>query len=179
LIAVGVAALAPGSASRARQAAGAGRRGRGGALAAGAVYCSPRFELAGQTHSCGQRLGVLDLNVDAERRLETSGEQLNPVCLGKWTSPREERLEPILILGDHTRAPAFSQFGQRGSTQRWPITQVQQLLEATPERGALVCLDLDVPHLRTLLQVVGGHPDLLLLHDSLLMEIRLTAIGED
>jgi hypothetical protein len=88
-------------------------------------------------------------------------------------------LEPILILGDRARAPAFSQLGQQGNTQRWPITQVQQLLEATLGRGALVRLDLDVPHLRALLQVVGGHPYLLLLHDSLLMEIRLTAIGED
>jgi hypothetical protein len=129
----------------------------------------PQFELAGQTHSCGQGLGVLDPDVDAERRLETSREQLNPVCLGKWTSTREERLELILILDDRARAPAFNQLGQRGSTQRWPITQVQQLLEATPGRGALVRLDLDV----------GGHPDLLLLHDSLLMEIRLTTIGED
>jgi hypothetical protein len=152
MIAVGVAALAPGSASRARQAVGAGRRGRGGALAAGAVYCSLRFELAGRTHSCGQGLGVLDPDVDAERRLETSVEQLNPLRLGKWTSPREERLEPILILGDHARAPAFSQFGQRGSTQRWPITQVQhpasRNLRYGPEQGALVRLDLDVPHLR-------------------------------
>jgi hypothetical protein len=128
----------------------------------------PQFELAGQTHSCGQGLGVLDPDVDAERRLETSRGQLNPLCLGKWTSTREEHLEPIL-----------SQLGQRGSTQRWPITQFEQLLEATPGRGALVRLDLDVPHLRALLQVVGGHPDLLLLHDSLLMEIRLTMIGED
>jgi hypothetical protein len=131
----------------------------------------PQFELVGQTHSCGQGLGVLDPDVNAKRWLETSGEQLNPLHLSKRTSTRDERLEPILILGDRARAPPFSQFGQRGSAQRWPITQVQQLLEATPGRGALVRLDLDVPHLRALLQVIGGHPDLLLLHDSLLMEI--------
>jgi hypothetical protein len=123
--------------------------------------------------------GVLNPDVDAERRLETLGEQLNPLPLGKQTSTREERLEPILILGDRASALAFSQFGQRGRAQRWPITQVQQLLEATPRQGALVRLDLGVPHLCALLQVVGGHPDLLLLHDPLLMEIRLTAIGED
>jgi hypothetical protein len=138
--------------------------GRGGVLL-------PQFELECQTHGYGQGLGVLDPDVDAERRLETPGEQLNLLCLGKRTSTREERLEPILILSDRVHASAFSQFGQRGRAQRRPITQVQQLLEVTPGRGALVRLDLDVPHLRALLQVVGGHPDLLLLHDPLLMEI--------
>jgi hypothetical protein len=40
VIATGVAALAPGGAGRAKRAVGAGSRGRGGALAVGAVYCS-------------------------------------------------------------------------------------------------------------------------------------------
>jgi hypothetical protein len=161
--------LALGGAGRARRVARADSRGRGGALAAG----------VGQLMAAARDWGVLDLDVDAERRLETLGEQLNPLPLGKQTNTREERLEPILILGDRVSALAFSQFGQRGRAQQWPIMQVQQLLEATPRQGALVRLDLDVPHLCALLQVVGGHPDLLLLHDPLLMEIRLTAIGED
>jgi hypothetical protein len=122
-------------------------------------------------------LGVLDPDVDAERRLKTTGEQLDLLRLFKRTNTRDERLETILILGNRARAPAFSQFDQQGRAQRWPTTQVQQLLEGVLGQGAFVPLDHEVPHLRALLQVVGGHP--YLLHDSLLMEIRLTAIDED
>jgi hypothetical protein len=56
---------------------------------------------------------------------------------------------------------------------------VQQLREAAPGRRALVRLDQKVPHLCTLLKVVGGHPYLLLLHDALLMEIRFAPTGEN
>jgi len=56
---------------------------------------------------------------------------------------------------------------------------VQQVLEAAPRRNPLVLLDLDVPHLGTLLQIVGGHPNLLLLHDALLVEVGFAAVNED
>jgi hypothetical protein len=112
------------------QAGGQSRRQRAGQRYGGwGGVLLPQFELAGQTHSCSQGL---------EPAVQTtSGEQLNPLHLGKRTSMREERLELILILSNRARASAFSQFGQRGSAQRRPVTQVQQLLEATPERGAL------------------------------------------
>ena len=60
-----------------------------------------------------------------------------------------------------------------------PVAQVEQLLEAVPGGCALILLDLDVPHLGALLQIEGGHPHLLLLHDPLLMEVRLTSVDED
>ena len=60
-----------------------------------------------------------------------------------------------------------------------PVAQVEQLLEAVPGGCALILLDLDVPHLGALLQIEGGHPHLLLLHDPLLMEVRFASIEED
>jgi hypothetical protein len=87
------------------QAGGRSRQQRAGRCTASAVRTSrPSSWLRPGT-------GVLDPDIDAERRLETPGEQLNTLPLGKRTSTREERLEPILILGDHARALAFSQFG--------------------------------------------------------------------
>lgn len=48
-----------------------------------------------------------------------------------------------------------------------------------PRRNTLVLLDLDVPHLGALLQVVGGHVHLLILHYPMLMEIELELIYEN
>lgn len=48
--------------------------GRGGVLL-------PQLELTGQAHGGGQGLGVLDPDIDAERRLKTTGEQLDPLRL--------------------------------------------------------------------------------------------------
>ena len=45
-------------------------------------------------------------------------------------------------------------------------------------RSTLVLLDLVVPQLGAVLEVVRRHPDFLL-HDSLLMKIRFTAIDKD
>jgi hypothetical protein len=74
VIVAGVAALAPGG-SRQSQAGGRGWQERTGRRSGGWYgVLLPQFELAGQTHSCGQGLGVLDPDVDAERRLETSRE---------------------------------------------------------------------------------------------------------
>jgi hypothetical protein len=47
-----------------------------------------------------------------------------------------------------------------------------------PRRCALIPLHLDVPHLGDVLEIVQGHPHLLLLDNVLLMEVRLTFIDE-
>lgn len=54
---------------------------------------------------------------------------------------------------------------------------MDQILESAPGWGPLVLSDLDVPHLRALLQIVGGHPHLLLLHDA--VEVGFTAVDKD
>jgi len=56
---------------------------------------------------------------------------------------------------------------------------MEELLEVAPGRGPLVLLDLVVPQLGAILQVIGCHPHLLFLHDALLMEIGVAAIEKD
>jgi len=111
-------------------------------------------------------------------RLETDGEELDPLCLVEVPGAWQQRLEPILVLLDRAGALARRQFAERVGTEGWAVTEVQELLEPAPGRGALVLLHLDVPHLGAFLQIVGGHPDLLL-HDPLLMEVGFTSIEED
>ena len=69
----------------------------------------PELELPSQTHGGGQRLGVLDANIHAERREEAPDEQLDTLSFIEMTGARKERLKPILVLGDSTRAPAIRQ----------------------------------------------------------------------
>ena len=56
---------------------------------------------------------------------------------------------------------------------------MKELCETAPGRSTLILLDLVVPQLGIVLEVVRCHPDFLLLHDSLLMKIRFTAIDKD
>ena len=121
----------------------------------------------------------MHLDVEAERRLEAYGEELDPLCLVQAARAREERLEAILVLRDGAHALARRQFAERVQAQRRSVAQVQQVLEAAPRRNSLVLLYLDVPHLGPLLQIVGGHPNLLLLHDALLVEVGFAAVNED
>lgn len=59
--------------------------------------------------------------------------------------------------------------------QGWTIAEVKELVEAPPRRHTLVLLDLDIPQLRHLLQVVRRHPHL---HDALLIKVGITTIDE-
>jgi hypothetical protein len=83
---------------------------------------------------------------------------------------REERLEAVLIVCDGSRATTISQLKEGCGAERGAVAQVEQLLKMAPRWSTLIRLDLDIPHLRLALQVVGGHPDLLL-HDVLLMKV--------
>ena len=59
------------------------------------------------------------------------------------------------------------------------VAKMEELLEVAPGRGPLVLLDLVVPQLGAILQVIGCHPHLLFLHDSLLMKIGVAVIEKD
>ena len=84
-----------------------------------------------------------------------------------------------MVLLDGARAPAGRQFTQGIGAERWAVVEVKQLLESAPRWSALVLLNLDVPHLCSILQIIRRHPNLLLLHDPLLMEIRFRSIDEN
>jgi hypothetical protein len=119
------------------------------------------------------------LDVEAERRTETAGEELHPLEFVEGSSTGEQRLEAVLVLGDGAGAAAVCQLEEGVGAQRQPIAQVKEFLELTSGWDTFVRLDLDVPQLRSLLQIVGGHPNFLLLHDALLVEIAFAPINED
>jgi hypothetical protein len=104
---------------------------------------------------------------------------LDPLCLIEGSYTWKERLEAVLIVHDGPRAAAISQLEERRGAERRVVAQIEQLLEPAPRWSTLVRLDLYIPHLHLVLQVVGCHPDLLLLHDALLMEVGFTAVDED
>jgi hypothetical protein len=127
-------------------------------------------------------LRVVDLDVKAERRLEAGGEQLelDLLGLGEMADAWQAGLEALLEVEGGACALAGGQLAE-GIRPDWRAeAEVEQLGEAPPLRCALVALHLDgctraAPHL----EVVGGHPHLFLLHNVLLIEIRLPTIDED
>jgi hypothetical protein len=121
----------------------------------------------------------VDPDVKVERRKVAAREQLDPLRLVEGAGAGKKRLEMVLILRDGANATTIYKFEEGSSAERRTIAQAEQLREPAPRRSTLVRLDLDVPHLRPVLQVVGGHPDLLFLHDPLLVEVGLTAVDED
>ena len=65
--------------------------------------------------------------------------------------------------------------GAQGRTE----ARMEQLSEAPPWQRALVALNLDIPQLNAFLQIVRGHPDLVLLGNALLVEVGFATIDED
>jgi hypothetical protein len=73
---------------------------------------------------------------------------------------------------------ALGELEQWRRPECWPEPQVKALLETAPRWSALVLLELEKPVLGDVLQVVGGHPDLLLRHGALLAKIGLAPVDE-
>jgi len=124
-------------------------------------------------------LRIVDLDVEAERRLKAPGEELDALFLVEAASTGEERLEAVLVVRDGSGALACGQLVEGVGAQRWPVAEMEKVLEAASRGNALVFLDLDVRHMDALFQVVGSHPHLLFLHDPLLVEVGLTPVDED
>jgi hypothetical protein len=138
----------------------------------------PEFQLPCQTHSRCKGLRVVDLDFEAEWRGKAACEQLHALLLLEGAGAGQERLKSVLVLLDGAGAATVRELKEGGRSQGWTVAHVEQFRETAPRRSTLVRLDLDIPQLRPVLQVVGRHPHLLL-HDSLLVEVGLTAVDED
>ena len=92
--------------------------------------------------------------------------------------PRKKRLKAVLEVDHRSSALAGHQLAQRVGSQGRAEASVQQFGEAAPWRCSLIALELHVPELGAVLQIVGRHPHLFFLSDPLLTEIRLTTIEE-
>jgi len=66
----------------------------------------PQLQLASEAHSTGEGLRIVDLDVEAERRLKAPGEELDTLFLVEAASSGEERLEAVLVVRDGAGALA-------------------------------------------------------------------------
>jgi hypothetical protein len=121
----------------------------------------------------------VDLDVEAEQRLEPDGGQVDLLGFSKMADARKMGLKTLLEVEDEACALAGGQLVEGVHPERGTEMEMEQLGEASPQRCTLVTLHLDVLELRRVLKVVGGHPHLFLLHNALLMEVGLTADDED
>jgi hypothetical protein len=78
-------------------------------------------------------------------------------------------METVLVLHVRARALALGELEQWVGSQRWPKAHVEdeahveEVDELALGRSAVVLLDLDIPHLGVVLQIVRHRLDLLLL----------------
>ena len=112
-----------------------------------------------------------------QRRKEAASVELDLLDLVKPTCTGKECLEPIGVL-HRPGVPALRDLEQGSRSERRAEPQMEELLEPTPARRAFILLELDVPQLGHVFEVVRGHPDLFR-HGSLLVKVGLTSIDED
>jgi len=67
----------------------------------------------------------VDLDVEAERRLQTGGEDLHLLRLGEMAGPREKRLKAVLEVDHRSSALAGHQLAQRVGSQGRAEASVQ------------------------------------------------------
>ena len=114
-----------------------------------------------QAHGDSQGPGVVDLNVEGEGRLEARCEQLDAVCFSEGARVREQRLEPILEFHNGAGVLAHRQLA-KGVGAEWQTgPEVEALGEAALWTSAHIVLNLHIPQLCAVQQVIGGHQNLL------------------
>ena len=74
----------------------------------------------------------MDLDVEAKRRLKTPGEELDALFLIETPSTGKERLEAVLVVRDGSGALACGQLVEGVGAQRWPVAEMEKVLEAAP-----------------------------------------------
>jgi hypothetical protein len=139
---------------------------------------SHHLNLSGESHGPGERLRVVDADGVAHRREETALVQLDALALLEATRAGQESLEPVGVILHRPRAAALHQLEQGRRSER-PEPKVEQFFETRPRWHALVLLELNVPGLGDILQVVRRHPHALLCHGALLEKVRFALVDED
>jgi hypothetical protein len=72
-----------------------------------------KLQLAGEAHGDGEGLRVEDLDVQAEGRLQTGGEELQLLDLRQGAGAGKQGLKSVLVLDDRARAAARHQLAER------------------------------------------------------------------
>jgi hypothetical protein len=73
----------------------------------------PDFHLPGEAHGDGQGLGVVDLDVEAEWRLEACSEELDTLCLREMAHAWQEGLKAVLVVHHRARSAACNKLVER------------------------------------------------------------------
>jgi hypothetical protein len=105
--------------------------------------------------------------------------QLYALAFLQPASTRKKGLEAAGIFFHRSRASTLRQLEQRRRSQRWDEPEVEEFLEATPGRRALILLELEEPQLGHVVHVVRCHPYLFLRHGALMSKVRLALVDED
>ena len=85
------------------------------------------------------------MHIQAKGLPEACEESLGLLIFLKWPGMCEQVLEAILIISHRGRQAAGDKLAQRVGMERWPETEINELLEAVPGRSALILLHLRVP----------------------------------
>jgi hypothetical protein len=121
----------------------------------------------------------MDANCVAQRRQKPARVELNALGLLQASGARKKGLETIGVLLHGARAAALRELehwsGMEGRTE----SQVQEILETSPRRCAVVVLQLGKPHLGDVVQVVRRQRHALLRHSSVLVEIGVAFVEEE
>jgi hypothetical protein len=93
----------------------------------------PEFHLPGEAHGDGQGLGVVDLDVEAEWRLEAYNEELYTLCLREMARVWQESLKAVLVVHHQVPTPFddMQQVRRAGLNAGGSEAQVQEFGEVT------------------------------------------------
>jgi hypothetical protein len=115
----------------------------------------------------------------ALRWKKAAGVELDALALVEPPRAWQHSLKPVGVFLHGPDAAILRQLEEGRRAERWPETKVEEVLESSPWRRSLVFLQLDVPQLRDVLQILGGHPHALLRHGALLAKIGFTFVEEE
>jgi hypothetical protein len=85
------------------------------------------LQFASETHANDEGLRIVELNVEAERWLQASREGLDTLRLRECACPREQGLEPVLVLRNRAGSLGGHQFPERIGADGRPEPEVQEL----------------------------------------------------
>ena len=114
----------------------------------------------------------------AQRGKKAAGVELDALALREATCAWQQSLESVGVFLDSSNAATLHQLEQRCRAEGWTKSQVEEFLESSPGRCTFVLLELRVPELRDVVQVVGRHPHAFFRYGAMLAEIGVALVEE-
>lgn len=136
-----------------------------------------------QAHGHLQCLWVLHLDIEAERLQQAHREELDLLRLGEGASQpapsRQQLQEAFLVLRHAASLAARRELAEWIGSERRHLAHIEELGEMAPSQHVpLPILDVHVPEVCRVVEVVSSHPRLLLFRNLLSAKIRFTIVDE-